>query len=163
MQFFKDFYKYDDIIEAPEYGSTEYEQENKRVEILGKQYDDYLKGIKKHLPRNFFDVYYKYSQFQDWNLTVLNFDHTVYNHPTVTMLLTHPNYKEQIKLEYINIKSFYVDLQSRYFHDYLSGKPGLVGVNEFMYENDCLTHEIYFCSTESLKITYKKLKITVSK
>ena len=53
MQFFKDFYKYDDIIEAPEYGSTEYEQENKRVEILGKQYDDYLKGIKKHLPRNF--------------------------------------------------------------------------------------------------------------
>ncbi len=73
------------------------------------------------------------------------------------------NYKEQIKLEYINIKSFYVDLQSRYFHDYLSGKPGLVGVNEFMYENDCLTHEIYFCSTESLKITYKKLKITVSK
>ena len=54
MQFFKDFYKYDDIIEAPEYGSTEYEQENKRVEILGKQYDDYLKGIKKHLPRNFF-------------------------------------------------------------------------------------------------------------
>ena len=68
MQFFKDFYKYDDIIEAPEYGSTEYEQENKRVEILGKQYDDYLKGIKKHLPRNFFDVYYKYSQ----NSTRLN-------------------------------------------------------------------------------------------
>lgn len=46
MQFFKDFYKYDDMIEAPEYGSTEYEEEYKRVEILGKQYDDYLKKSK---------------------------------------------------------------------------------------------------------------------
>lgn len=101
MQFFKDFYKYDDIIEAPEYGSTEYEQENKRVEILGKQYDDYLKGIKKHLPRNFFDVYYKYSQFQDWDLTVLNFDHTVYNHPTVATV-----YKGNI------IKNLIMDCQS---------------------------------------------------
>ncbi len=159
MKFFKNFYKYSE--EAPKEGSKEWIEQYNNIKKLGSDYITYLNKISKHLPNGFLETYFKYSQFQGWDLNSLIFDHDIYNHPNIIITLSHVNLKKEIKLTYYDVKSFYTNLRKNYFDSYKYGKPGIIGVNEFIYCKNTLSHEIYFNTPESIKIYCNKLSISV--
>ncbi len=162
MEFFNDFYKYDKYIEAPEEGSKEWIEEREYVERQGNKYLNHLKAIKKYLPKAFLESYFDYTQFQDWDLTELVFNHDIDDHPYIIMDLTHPNINKVITLKYIDVKSFFTNLGEDYFEGCSHGKFGMIGVNEFILHGKILSHEIYFYSQESLKIYFRKLEFSVT-
>lgn len=159
MKFFKDFYKYNE--EAPIEGSKEWIKQYEDIKKLGDKYISYLNQISNDFPEGFLDIYFKYSQFQGWDLNNLNFNHNIYNHPNITITLTHVNIKKEIKLIYYDVKSFYTNLRQYYFDSYKYGKPGIIGVNEFIHHKNTLSHEIYFNTPESIKIHFKKIDVSV--
>lgn len=159
MKFFDDFYKYNE--EAPEENSIEYINDCKRIDKLGKEYVNYLTEISNSFPEDFLDKYHEYCHFQGWHLEKLEFNHSVYNHPCIEITLTHVNINKVIFLKYIDVKLFSVDLNEYYFSLYMSGKPGLIGVNEFNLNSKVLSHKIYFYSPQYIQIDFKKLEFYI--
>lgn len=160
MKYFIDLH-YFDPMEIDE-NSEQYKADVEQIHKLGKEYKEFLNSIKNKLPKGFLDIYEQYYQFEGLDMNSMEFDHSVYNHPSITIKLTTVNMDKIIILKYFDVQSFTVNLmKDKYFHDYQSGYPASFGVNEFLYSDGVFSHEISFYSTETIFIEFKRLEYSV--